>query len=75
MRIAGDVLNTPVLDLSFEVITKGYEMTREYTRECSGARSDCCTRVCTRIQEADSSDASFDAWEKYLDINAGVLQY
>lgn len=61
------------LDLSFEVIDES-NSTAQYTRICSGARSDCCTRVCTRVDNEDQN-SSIDAWEKYLEINAGVLQY
>lgn len=43
-----------------------------YTATCSGSRSDCCTRVC-------SADANFtdnaEAWEKYLAIKGGQVQY
>lgn len=42
-----------------------------FTGGCSGSRSDCCTRVCTRIGEI----ASVDEWNKYLELNAGVIQY
>lgn len=60
------------LDLSFEVVTKYEDVNAAYTATCSGGRSDCCTRVCTNIVDDISS---LDAWEQYLDINAGVLQY
>ncbi len=43
-----------------------------YTATCSGSRSDCCTRVC-------SADANFtenaEAWEKYLSVKGGQVQY
>ncbi|WBF66041.1 hypothetical protein LN040_09880 [Desulfovibrio subterraneus] len=43
-----------------------------YTASCSGSRSDCCTRVC-------SADANFventEAWEKYLAVKGGQVQY
>lgn len=43
-----------------------------YTATCSGSRSDCCTRVC-------SADANFaenaEAWEKYLAVKGGQVQY
>ncbi|WP_204369569.1 MULTISPECIES: hypothetical protein [Haemophilus] len=44
----------------------------QYSNGCSGSRSDCCTRVCTRINNEASST---DAWELYLEVNTGVLQY
>lgn len=43
-----------------------------YTDGCSGSRSDCCTRVC-------SLDANFaespEAWERYLAVKGGQVQY
>ena len=43
-----------------------------YTKECSGGRSDCCTRTC-------SADATFVAsdedWAKFLDVRGGQIQY
>lgn len=58
-------------DLTFEVVLNSID-SASYTAGCSGGRSDCCTRTCTR-QEASHTDMT--AWEDYLDINAGVLQY
>lgn len=46
----------------------------KYTTTCSGSRSDCCTRVCTRVG-IESSEDSIQAWEEFLEVNAGVLQY
>lgn len=43
----------------------------EYTDGCSGDRSDCCTRVCTR----DGERAPEAEWGKFLEINAGIIQY
>ena len=61
------------LDLSFEVVNKqAIEMATHYSDGCSGSRSDCCTRVCTRINDEASST---DAWDVYLEVNTGVLQY
>jgi hypothetical protein len=44
----------------------------EFTATCSGSRSDCCTRVC-------SADANFventEAWEQYLSVKGGQVQY
>lgn len=45
-----------------------------YSDGCSGSRSDCCTRVCTR-NDVKSTDDSIKAWDDYLEVNAGVLQY
>ncbi len=46
----------------------------QYSDGCSGSRSDCCTRVCTRI-DIKSTEDSLQAWDEYLEVNAGVLQY
>lgn len=62
------------LDLSFEIIDK--ENSASYSDGCSGGRSDCCTRVCTRNGIVNANqDSSLQSWEDYLEINAGVLQY
>lgn len=45
-----------------------------YTDGCSGGVSDCCTRTCTR-NNINSADDSVKAWDEYLEVNAGVLQY
>jgi hypothetical protein len=45
-----------------------------YSEGCSGSRSDCCTRVCKKDINNASND-SLQAWDDYLDVNAGVLQY
>ena len=59
------------LDLTFEVISNT-NATANYTGGCSGER----TRVCTRAGNDEQNSASnLDAWEKYLEVNAGVLQY
>ena len=46
-------------------------MFAEYSEGCSGSRSDCCTRVCTRNRQ----EATEEEWGKFLEINAGVVQY
>lgn len=77
MQLSGHTQSTisnpaVVMDLSFEVVNSNSQQAMAYTKECSGSRSDCCTRTCTRIVDENSS---FEAWEQYLEINAGVLQY
>ena len=58
----------------FEEIEASNGMTNAaaYTKECSGARSDCCTRTC-------SADATFVAsdedWARFLDVRGGQIQY
>lgn len=63
-----------MLNLAFEVVSDS-KTEVNYSDGCSNTgRSDCCTRVCTRVDNVESH-ASLKAWDMYLDINAGVLQY
>ncbi|WP_317368309.1 hypothetical protein [uncultured Tyzzerella sp.] len=55
--------------IQFEEISNN-DFFADYTAECSGARSDCCTRVCTRDDDDD-----IDVWGKFLEIEGGVIQY
>lgn len=43
-----------------------------YTGSCSGGRSDCCTRTCSRDGNFTVSE---DAWEAFLKIEGGQVQY
>lgn len=56
--------------LQFEEIGEA-EIFADYTRDCSGSRSDCCTRVCTR----DNYVATEEEWGKFLEVEGGVIQY
>ena len=47
------------------------ELFAGYTADCSGGRSDCCTRVCTR----DDYVATEEEWGKFLNVEGGVIQY
>lgn len=59
-------------DFKFEVLSEDDLIKRDnYTGACSGSRSDCCTRVCTNCGEI----ASADEWGRFLELNAGVIQY
>lgn len=59
-------------NFKFEVLSEEDLVKRNnYSAGCSGSRSDCCTRVCTR----DGEIASAEEWGKYLELNAGVIQY
>ncbi|ATR79830.1 hypothetical protein [Moraxella osloensis] len=61
------------LDLSFEVVNQKDVTMAAGSAGCSNApRSTCCTRVCTRVNDESSS---VEAWDLYLEVNAGVLQY
>lgn len=57
-------------NLVFEEVSEN-ELFADYTADCSGNRSDCCTRVCTR----DDYVATEEAWCKFLDVEGGVIQY
>ncbi len=57
-------------DFLFEEIESS-EIFAEYSDGCSGSRSDCCTRVCTRMGEY----ATEEQWGKFLEVNSGVVQY
>ena len=57
-------------DLIFEEVSEN-ELFADYTADCSGSRSDCCTRVCTRNDYV----ATEEAWGKFLDVEGGVIQY
>lgn len=61
------------VSLSFEQIQEDMNQAG-YTGGCSGGRSDCCTRTCTR-KDNHSDEDSLQSWDDYLEVNAGVLQY
>ncbi|MED0986688.1 hypothetical protein [Bacillus paramycoides] len=56
--------------LLFEEIDE-QEIFAEYSDGCSGSRSDCCTRVCTR----NGQMATEEEWGKFLEVEGGVIQY
>ncbi|MCK0533955.1 MULTISPECIES: hypothetical protein [unclassified Anaerobiospirillum] len=49
------------------------EVFAEYTEGCSGERSACCTRVCTR--DMNSMEDSEEKWGQFLSVEGGVIQY
>lgn len=57
-------------ELVFEEVGEN-ELFADYTADCSGGRSDCCTRVCTR----DDYVATEEAWGEFLNVEGGVIQY
>ena len=59
-----------MVKLQFEEIDEK-EFFADYTADCSGGRSDCCTRVCTR----DRYVSTEEEWGKFLNIEGGVIQY
>ena len=69
------VQNPAVMDLSFEVLNPDLEAQKTYSKGCtSGGSSGCCTAICSGGCKP-RVDTSIEAWEQYLEINAGVLQY
>lgn len=49
-----------------------------YSAGCSGGRSYCCTRECTRVMKDDGSGPapdSLQAWDEYFHEVSGVIQY
>ncbi|KRS10544.1 hypothetical protein XM53_20420 [Roseovarius atlanticus] len=81
MEILGSGSGVPLMTSKYTFENHGFEeieasegMTNAaaYTKECSGGRSDCCTRTC-------SADATFVAsdedWAKFLDVRGGQIQY
>ena len=61
-----------------ELEEKNLEVAGRYTEGCSGNRSDCCTRTCTNDcsnQCCDNEESTLKAWDQYLKVEAGVLQY
>ena len=57
------------VNFEFKVLSDN-EITDGYSGGCSGGRSDCCTRVCTRMAQP----ADVKQWGKFLEVNAGVIQ-
>lgn len=60
-------------EILFEEVSED-ELFADYTADCSGGRSDCCTRVCTRGDKDGCSDSE-EEWGKFLEIEGGVIQY
>ena len=65
-------MKTKKKNFSFKVLrSEDLDGVAAYTGGCSGGRSDCCTRACTRIRRT----ATAEQWGKFLAVNAGVVQY
>ena len=58
-----------------EIEEKNLDVAGKYTEGCSGNRSACCTRVCTKCPNTSDEESSLQAWDQYLEVEAGVLQY
>lgn len=68
-----------LLDLTFEVVKQNIQAQNSAGCKTNGV-STCCSTYCTakncqRIESESESGASMDAWDQYLQLNAGVLQY
>jgi hypothetical protein len=59
------------LNFKFAIVEENIA-TAQYTEGCSGDRSDCCTRD---GDDDDDAYMSLPAWDQYLAVNAGVIQY
>lgn len=49
-----------------------------YSAGCSGNRSDCCTRVCSEKKKCltdETSAGASEAWEEFLFLEGGEIQY
>ncbi len=63
------------IDLSFEVVSGGMADSA-YSAGCtSGGSSGCCTAICSGGCKGSIESASQAAWDRYLEVNEGVLQY
>ena len=62
--------------LLFEEITEN-EFFADYTADCSGNRSECCTRVCTRQCNGNNAQrmATEEEWGRFLEVEGGIIQY
>lgn len=59
-------------------VEEGMTTGTNYTAGCSGARSDCCTRTCSNTRKCltdDSLAGSNEAWEDFLFLEGGEIQY
>lgn len=58
------------INLTFEEIDLVDSLS--YSIGCSGGRSDCCTRVCTRDVPREEE---LKEWDRYFEVDSGVVQY
>ncbi|MBA4820358.1 hypothetical protein OLZ33_01565 [Pantoea ananatis] len=68
-----------LLDLTFEVIKKNVIAQNSAGCKTNGT-STCCSTYCTAkncrgIENGSETESGMDAWDQYLQMNAGVLQY
>ncbi len=45
---------------------------KNYTAGCSNGRSACCTRTCSHDENFLTTE---EAWEKFLEVEGGQVQY
>lgn len=66
-----------LLDLTFEVVKR--DISAQNSAGCNtNGTSTCCSTYCTakKCQATDNeSESDIRAWDQYLQMNAGVLQY
>lgn len=53
-------------------IKEGMTNGAAYTAQCSGGRSDCCTRVCSKDE---NFVGNAEEWEAFLNVEGGAVQY
>jgi len=67
-----------ILDLTFEVIEQNV-MAQNSAGCRTNGKSGCCSTYCTAKDCNKSVDSEFEsdmnAWDQYLQLNSGVLQY
>ncbi len=66
--------NFNITEHGFEEVSIDQGMTNGMAASagCSGARSDCCTRVCSHDGNFAASE---EAWEQFLKVEGGQVQY
>lgn len=63
-------VNAKDISFEFKVISQDTD-SKTYTDTCSGAISDCCTRICDNRNDK----ALTEQWAEYFELNAGIVQY
>lgn len=66
-----------MLDLSFKIV-ENEDLENQYSAGCNtNGPSGCCTTYCTtrKCQDNNKVQSDINAWEQYLEVNAGILQY
>ena len=53
-------------------VEEGMTTASKYTADCSGGRSDCCTRTCNADETFVGTTAD---WDAFLAVKGGEIQY